>query len=295
MFKMSAYSLNIEKETLNNTNYRQVLYTTKESQLVLMNVKPGEDIPLETHQYLSQFIRIESGEGIAIVDNIEYKLSDGVAIIIPSGSSHRIINTTNKDLKLYTVYSGTKFEHPEGLIQINQPIPTDRFLTGINEIDFNILNNLSDEDLIKICQVNKDANTLCDDQTFWFDRIKSIFPYIPDNVLNRYKKSSWSDYYIELVKAEKIIYQTLETRNYSHIIQDFARIIKTNRLDLLMIGTEYGYYDWFKYDYSILNASDTARNKGWTEMYEYLESNYVIPSGVRRLPRVPEIPVVAFF
>jgi len=287
---MSAYSINIETATLNNTNYRQVLYTTKESQLVLMNVKPGEEIPLETHQTLSQFIRIESGEGVAIVDNIEYNLSDGVSIIIPSGASHQIINTSDRDLKLYTVYSGTKFEHPDGLIQTNQPVMTDKFLTGIKDVDYNILNNLSDDDLIKICKINKNANNLCGDQIFWYNRIKSKFPYIPDNILNRYKSSSWSNYYIELVKAERNIIAT-NTREFAHIKNLFTDIIQSNRLDLLMITSEYDYLKRLGMSsYFLIDISDKAKQLGFMEIYDYLEKYYVLPSGLRNMPVIPVIP-----
>lgn len=98
------FRTNIEKDTLNNKQYRKVLHTTKELQVVLMNLKINEDIPEEVHQ-ATQFIRVESGHGVAVVSNRRYILRDGVAIVIPSGKKHRIINTGDEELKLYTIYS----------------------------------------------------------------------------------------------------------------------------------------------------------------------------------------------
>jgi mannose-6-phosphate isomerase-like protein (cupin superfamily) len=231
---MSGLRLNIEKETLDNTNYRQVLFTTKENQLVLMNLQPGEDIPLETHKTLSQFIRVEAGQGKAIVNGVEHQLSDGIAIVIPSGLSHYITNTSvDTDLKLYTVYSGTKFEHPDGLIQERQPVETETFLTGNRDVDFLILGELSDDDLINICRVNKDAGKLCKNQRFWYNRIKIKFPYLTDDILNTYKKDrTWADYYIELVTFTKRI--TKLEINGSEVIRELVRVILLRRLDLVI-------------------------------------------------------------
>lgn len=118
---MDGFSVNIEKETLNNTYYRRVLYTTPGNQIVLMSLKPGEDIPMEIHDDLTQFIRVEGGKGLAYIGDSIHKLYDGVAIDIPKGLYHQIINTSKtKDLKLYTVYSGDNFEHRDGLIQKRQ-------------------------------------------------------------------------------------------------------------------------------------------------------------------------------
>jgi mannose-6-phosphate isomerase-like protein (cupin superfamily) len=98
------FRTNIEKDTLNNKKYRKILHTTKELQVVLMSLKPREDIPEEVH-HATQFIRIESGNGVAEVSNRRYILKDGVAIVIPSGKKHRIINTGVDELKLYTIYA----------------------------------------------------------------------------------------------------------------------------------------------------------------------------------------------
>ena len=98
---------NIEKDTLKNKMYRKVLHTVPgKNQLVLMSLKPGEDIPKETHKKISQFIRIESGKGHAIIDGKKYILKDGNSIIIPPKAEHYIKNTSKtNDLKLYTIYS----------------------------------------------------------------------------------------------------------------------------------------------------------------------------------------------
>jgi len=103
---MKGFFTNIEKDTIENTNFRKVLYSSRYSQLVLMSLKPGEDIGLETHTDNDQFFRFESGEGKCIIDDNEYMLSDGVAIVVPAGSKHNITNTsTTSDLKMYTIYS----------------------------------------------------------------------------------------------------------------------------------------------------------------------------------------------
>jgi mannose-6-phosphate isomerase-like protein (cupin superfamily) len=111
-----AFVDNIEELTLENTYYRNVLYTTKDRnmQLVLMSLKPGVEIGEEIHETESQFFRIEKGECKVIYnDEKERFLKDDDAIIIPAGMKHNIINTGNDDLKLYTIY--TPAHHPEGL------------------------------------------------------------------------------------------------------------------------------------------------------------------------------------
>jgi len=102
---MKGFVENIEKLALENENFRQVLYTAKNSQLVVMNLQPNEDIGEEIHQ-LDQFIRCEAGEGKAILDGIEHNISDGFVVVVPSGTKHNIINLSpDKELKLYTLYS----------------------------------------------------------------------------------------------------------------------------------------------------------------------------------------------
>lgn len=110
-----SYSVNIEKKTLDNEYFREVLYTAEHSQLVVMSLKPGEEIGLETHHDIDQFIRVEAGTGKSILDGDERPIEDGTALVIPAGTEHNIINTSQTEhLKLYTVYSPP--EHPDGTI-----------------------------------------------------------------------------------------------------------------------------------------------------------------------------------
>jgi len=111
---MKGYIINLEKATLENENFRKVLYTGKNSQLVLMTLQPGEDIGVEVH-HLDQFIRIESGSGKAIIDGGEHILEDGVGIVIPAGAEHNILNTSEEKMRLYTVYSPP--EHQDGIVR----------------------------------------------------------------------------------------------------------------------------------------------------------------------------------
>lgn len=112
---MSGYHTNIDQKTEDNKYFREVLFTGPHSQLVVMALKPGEDIGRETHPDTDQFIRIEEGIGKAIIGQDEYDLEDGSAIVIPAGAEHNVINTSqDEDLKLYTVY--TPPEHPDGTV-----------------------------------------------------------------------------------------------------------------------------------------------------------------------------------
>ncbi len=102
---MDKYVINIEKETLDNNFFRKVLVTTSNQQLVLMSLEPKEDIGQEVHS-LDQFIKIESGNGIAILNGEEFEFESGFSINIPKGTTHNIINTSETDkIKLYTIYS----------------------------------------------------------------------------------------------------------------------------------------------------------------------------------------------
>lgn len=113
---MKGFCANIEKETLENTNFRKVLYSGKHSQLVLMCLKPKEEIGMEVHEENDQFFRFEKGTGKCIIDGNEYDLQDGVAIVVPSGAQHNIINTSETDeLKLYTIYSPA--HHKDGIVR----------------------------------------------------------------------------------------------------------------------------------------------------------------------------------
>ena len=111
---MKGYVVNIEKETKANDDFRRVLYTAKNSQLVIMNIRPGEDIGEEVH-HLDQFIRIEEGKGEAVLDGVSHAIEDDYAVVIPAGTRHNIVNTGEGDMKLYTVYSPP--EHKDGVVR----------------------------------------------------------------------------------------------------------------------------------------------------------------------------------
>ena len=103
---MKGFNANIEKDTLENNNFRKVLYTGKHSQLVLMSLAPKEEIGMETHTDNDQFFRFEKGQGKCIINDNEYDVSDGSAIVVPAGAEHNIINVSaTEELKLYTIYS----------------------------------------------------------------------------------------------------------------------------------------------------------------------------------------------
>jgi mannose-6-phosphate isomerase-like protein (cupin superfamily) len=111
---MQGYVANIEKETEENENFRKVLYTAKFSQLVVMALRPMEEIGEETHT-LDQFIRIEKGMGKAILDDVEHEIMDGSAVVVPAGTKHNFVNTSETELmKLYTIYSPP--EHRDGVV-----------------------------------------------------------------------------------------------------------------------------------------------------------------------------------
>lgn len=113
---MKGFNGNIEEATLENENFRKVLYTAKHCQLVLMSLNPQEDIGLEVHMDNDQFFRFEKGVGKCVIDDNEYEVKDGSAIIVPSGARHNIINTSDTEkLKLYTIYSPA--HHKDGVIR----------------------------------------------------------------------------------------------------------------------------------------------------------------------------------
>jgi mannose-6-phosphate isomerase-like protein (cupin superfamily) len=113
---MKGYAINIEKATLDNENFRKVLYTSKHSQLVLMTLRPKEEIGREVHPDNDQFFRIEKGAGKCVIDGNEYKLEDGMAIVVPSGAEHNVINVSDsEELKLYTIYSPA--HHKDGVVR----------------------------------------------------------------------------------------------------------------------------------------------------------------------------------
>ena len=110
---MKGFVENIEKLSLDNELFRKVLYTAKNCQLVLMSLNVGEEIGAEVH-HLDQFLRVESGEGKAVLDGVSHDISDGFAILVPAGTEHNIINTGATKMKLYTVYAPAN--HRDGVI-----------------------------------------------------------------------------------------------------------------------------------------------------------------------------------
>ena len=125
---MKGFITNIEEATLQNTDYRRVLYTAKHSQLVLMNLQPGEEIGEEIHQ-LYQFIRIEQGSAQAILDGATHELLADYAIVIPAGVEHNIINSGTEELKLYTIYSPP--EHKDGVVEKTKQDEIEEHFNGV--------------------------------------------------------------------------------------------------------------------------------------------------------------------
>lgn len=106
MMDMKGYAVKLEQETKKNTDFRRVLYTGKNSQLVLMSLRPGEEIGSEVHEHIDQFFRFDQGEGKVVIDGVEHKVKDGDAVIVPAGAMHNVVNTSKTaDLRLYTIYS----------------------------------------------------------------------------------------------------------------------------------------------------------------------------------------------
>jgi len=113
---MNGFNINIEKETLENDNFRKVLYTSNHSQLVLMSLAPNEEIGMEIHPENDQFFRFEKGQGKVLIDGNEYKVEDGSAIVVPAGAEHNIVNISETEpLKLYTIYSPA--HHKDGIVR----------------------------------------------------------------------------------------------------------------------------------------------------------------------------------
>lgn len=126
---MKGFFANIEKDTLENDNFRKVLYTGQHCQLVLMSLLPGEDIGMEVHKDNDQFFRFENGEGKCIIDGNEYEVGDGISIIVPAGAEHNVINTSETEtLKMYTIYSPA--HHKDGIVRATKQEAMD------NEADF---------------------------------------------------------------------------------------------------------------------------------------------------------------
>jgi mannose-6-phosphate isomerase-like protein (cupin superfamily) len=125
---MKGFITNIEKATLENTDYRRVLYTAKHSQLVLMSLAPGEQIGEEVH-HLDQFIRLEAGAVKVIIDGTEHSLNADDAVIIPEGARHNVINTGSEPAKLYSIYSPP--EHKDGTVHPTKAQEVEEHFDGV--------------------------------------------------------------------------------------------------------------------------------------------------------------------
>ncbi len=131
---MQWFNGNLEQLTVENNFFRKVLYTAKNSQLVLMSLKAHEDIGTEIHAENDQFFRFEAGEGKVIIDKNEYEVRDGSAIVVPAGSEHNVINTSDTEaLKLYTIYSPA--HHKEGTIHETKALAEAAEERGDEEFD----------------------------------------------------------------------------------------------------------------------------------------------------------------
>lgn len=116
---MKGFVQNIELATLQNTDFRRVLYTGRHCQLVLMCLQPGEEIGLEVHSDNDQFFRFESGQGKVVIDGVEHEVRDGSAVVIPAGSQHNVVNTSaSEPLKMYTIYSPA--HHRDGIVRVTK-------------------------------------------------------------------------------------------------------------------------------------------------------------------------------
>jgi mannose-6-phosphate isomerase-like protein (cupin superfamily) len=126
-YMKKGYFGHIEKDTEENTDYRRVLYTGEHSQLVLMSLRPGEEIGEEIHD-VDQFFRFEKGEAKVFVDQNEYTVADGDAIIVPAGRKHNVLNVGTDDLKLYTIYSPAN--HIDGTVHKTKADETEEHFDG---------------------------------------------------------------------------------------------------------------------------------------------------------------------
>ncbi|MCD5381156.1 MAG: cupin domain-containing protein [Candidatus Pacebacteria bacterium] len=124
-----GYIVNIEETTKNNTDYRRVLYTAENSQLVVMSIEPGDEIGEEVHE-LDQFIRVESGAGTVVLNGDEESvLGNDWAVVIPAGVKHNVINTGSETLKLYSIYSPA--EHKDGTVHETKADEQEEHFDGI--------------------------------------------------------------------------------------------------------------------------------------------------------------------
>jgi mannose-6-phosphate isomerase-like protein (cupin superfamily) len=125
---MKGFVTNIEKATLENENYRQVLYTGPSSQLVLMTIQSGDEIGSEIHD-LDQFIRIEAGQAVVTLDGVNHTLEDDWAVVIPAGTEHNVVNNGDEPLRLYSIYSPP--EHKDGTVHATKADDKEEHFDGV--------------------------------------------------------------------------------------------------------------------------------------------------------------------
>lgn len=115
---MKGFIADIEVLTEENSDFRRVLYTGKNLQLVLMAIEPGGEIGEEVHDDRDQFFRVEKGKGEVVIDGQRSKFKGGDAIIVPAGARHNLVNTGDKPLRLYTLYAPP--EHRDGTVHLTK-------------------------------------------------------------------------------------------------------------------------------------------------------------------------------
>lgn len=125
---MKGYVADIEKLTVENNDFRRVLYTGKHLQLVLMTLQPGEEIGAEVHETHDQFFRIEEGDGEVRIDGASHPIKDDDAVIVPAGARHNVINTGQTPLRLYTLYAPP--EHRDGVVHKTKADETEEHFDG---------------------------------------------------------------------------------------------------------------------------------------------------------------------
>lgn len=116
---MRGYNANIEEDTIDNNDFRRVLYSGKYMQLVLMSLLPNEEIGMEVHPDNDQFFRFEEGSGRVVIDENSYDVADGSVVIVPAGAKHNVINMSDSQaLKLYTIYAPP--HHKDGIVRVTK-------------------------------------------------------------------------------------------------------------------------------------------------------------------------------
>ena len=126
---MKGFVDNIEKLTLENSHFRRVLYTGSQMQLVLMTLKPGEEIGEEVHEDRDQFFRVEQGNGKVYIDGKASDIEDDFAIIVPAGARHNVKNTGSEPLKVYTLYAPP--EHKHGTVHVTKADVQEEHFDGV--------------------------------------------------------------------------------------------------------------------------------------------------------------------